>query len=113
GIFDGIARPAAAALARLDAGDVDGYLAAMRPTVPLARHIFAAPTYHYKTGLAFLAWLGGYQRHFRMVGGYERARDPAHLARLFVLADQAGALADPPAAARRLEAYLATTGVGA
>jgi hypothetical protein len=106
GIFDGIAQPAAAALARLDEGDTDGYLAAMRPTVPLARHIFQAPTYHYKTGLAFLAWLNGQQSHFRLVGGYETARDVTHLSRLFVLADQAGALTDPEAAAHRMAAYL-------
>jgi hypothetical protein len=106
GIFDGIARPAAAALARLDEGDTGGYLAAMEPTVPLARHIFAAPTYHYKTGLAFLAWLNGQQSYFRMIGGYETARDRDHLATLFVLADRAGVLADPELAAHRMTAYL-------
>ncbi|GAA5197977.1 dihydrodipicolinate synthase family protein [Rugosimonospora acidiphila] len=106
GIFDGIAAPAAAALARLDEGDTDGYLAALRPTVPLSRHIFQAPTYHYKTGLAFLAWLNGQQSHFRLIGGYETARDAAHLSRLFVLADQAGVLADPELAAYRMNGYL-------
>jgi hypothetical protein len=110
GIFDGIARPAAAALARLDEGDTDGYLAAMNPTVPLARHIFAAPTYHYKTGLAFLSWLNGQQSHFRMVGDYQTARDGTHLAELFVLADRAGVLADPDLAAHRLETYLGNGG---
>jgi hypothetical protein len=106
GVFDGIARPAAAALALLDDGDTDGYLAAMLPTVPLARHIFEAPTFHYKTGLAFLSWLGGEQSHFRMLGGHERSRDAKHLARLFVLADQARVLVDPELAVRRLESYL-------
>jgi uncharacterized membrane protein YgcG len=110
GIFDGIARPAAAALARLDAGDRAGYLAALEPTVPLARHIFAAPTYHYKTGLAFLAWLNGQQSHFRMVGGYQTARGAAHLARLFVLADQAGVLADPSLAVHRFTAWAEAAG---
>ncbi|GIH17560.1 hypothetical protein Raf01_57320 [Rugosimonospora africana] len=108
GIFDGIARPAAAALARLDDGDTDGYLAAIEPTVPLARHIFQAPTFHYKTGLAFLAWLNGQQSHFRLIGGYETARDADHLAKLFVLADRAGVLADPELAARRMAEYLAS-----
>ncbi len=106
GILDGIARPAAAALAFLDEGDTDGYLAAMLPTVPLARHIFEAPTFHYKTGLAFLSWLGGEQSHFRMLGGHERSRDANHLARLFVLADQARVLVDPELAVHRLESYL-------
>jgi hypothetical protein len=106
GIFDGIARPAAAALARLDAGDTEGYLAAMNPTVPLARHIFAAPTYHYKTGLAFLSWLNGRQSHFRMVGDQQNARDAAHLTTLFMLADEAGVLADPDLAVYRMSSFL-------
>jgi hypothetical protein len=106
GIFDGIARPAAAALSRLDAGDVDGYLAAMNPTVPLARHIFAAPTFHYKTGLAFLSWLNGRQSHFRMIGEQQTARDAAHLSTLFVLADRAGVLADPDLAVHRMSSFL-------
>jgi hypothetical protein len=110
GIFDGIARPAAAALARLDAGDHAGYLAAMSLTVPLSRHIFGAPTYHYKTGLTFLAWLNGAQDHFRMVGGYETARDTEHLAELFVLADRAAVLVDPELAVHRMRGYLASVG---
>jgi hypothetical protein len=110
GIFDGIAQPAAAALARLDRGDTAGYRAAIEPTVPLARHIFQVPTFHYKTGLAFLAWLNGRQSHFRLIGGYETARDAAHLSKLFVLADRAGVLADPELAARRMAEYLAAPG---
>ncbi|MDT7655935.1 MAG: hypothetical protein QOF38_650, partial [Pseudonocardiales bacterium] len=34
--------------------------------MPLARHLFAAPTYHYKTGIVFLNWLAGHQDHFVM-----------------------------------------------
>src|SRR5262249_15246902 len=70
GILGGIARPAAAALARLDIGDADGFFHILAPTVPLARHIFAAPTYHYKAGLAFLAWLNGEQSRFRLLDGF-------------------------------------------
>ena len=33
----------------------------LAPTVPLSRHLFAAPTPHYKTGIVFLAWLDGHQ----------------------------------------------------
>jgi hypothetical protein len=113
GILDAIARPAAAALACLDRGDVGGYQAALAPTVPLARHIFRAPTYHYKTGLAFLAWLNGAQEHFRMIGGYERARDAGHLTDLFVLADRAGVLAEPDLAVYRMRGYLASVGASA
>ena len=74
GIFDAIAPAAATALAALDAGDTDRYEAVLAPTVPLSRHIFRAPTYSYKTGIVFLAYLNGHQGHFRMVGGQEGAR---------------------------------------
>ncbi len=56
GIFDAIAPAASAALARLGSGDAPGFREILAPTVPLARHIFKAPTRFYKTGLAFLAW---------------------------------------------------------
>jgi hypothetical protein len=56
GIFDPLAAQAAEALARLDAGDAAGFRAVLDPLVPLARHIFAAPTQHYKTGVVFLAY---------------------------------------------------------
>ena len=90
GIFDAIAPAAAAALAALDRGDRDAYLAILAPTVPLARHIFRAPTRFYKTGVVFLAFLNGHQSHFHMVGGQHSARSVCHLAEIFRLADQAG-----------------------
>jgi hypothetical protein len=111
GIFDAIAPAAAAALAALDEGDAEQFARVLAPTVPLARHIFSAPTYHYKTGLVFLAWLNGHQDHFQMVGGHESARSAVHLAQLLVLADRAGLLDDPPLAAERMRAYLALAGV--
>ena len=74
GIFDAIAPAASLALAALDAGDVSGYHQLLAPTVPLSRHIFASPTQHYKTGVVFLAYLNGFQSHFRMVAGCESAR---------------------------------------
>ena len=88
GIFDAIAPAAAAALQALDAGDVTRYMAILAPTVPLSRHIFQAPTYYYKTGVVFLAYLNGHQSHFRMVAGLESARSVVHLAELFVLQTQ-------------------------
>ena len=69
GIFDAIAPAASLALSALDAGDVSRYRQLLAPTVPLSRHIFAAPTQHYKTGVVFLAYLNGFQSHFRMVRG--------------------------------------------
>jgi hypothetical protein len=111
GIFDPIAPAAAAALAALDAGDPDGYHRLFAPTVPLARHVFAAPTRFYKTGVVFLAYLNGHQNHFTMVGGQESTRSTLHLAELFRLADRAGLLRDPEMAARRMGHVLATRGV--
>jgi Protein of unknown function (DUF993) len=101
GIFDAIATPAAAALQALNSGDTAKVREILDPTVPLARHIFQAPTYHYKTGIVFLAWLNGHQDHFRMVGGQEHSRDRAHLVELHRLAAQCGVLRDPGLAAAR------------
>jgi hypothetical protein len=111
GIFDAIAPAASAALQALDAGEHDRYAAILAPTLPLSRHIFAAPTYLYKTGVVFLAYLNGHQSHFRMVGGLESARSIVHLAELFVLADRAGLLCDPDQATERMRRVLALAGV--
>lgn len=111
GVFDAIAPAAAAALGALDAGDREGYERLLAPTVPLARHLFGAPTFHYKTGIVFLAWLAGHQAHFTMVGGMQSARSLPHLGELFVLADRCGLLADPPAAADRMRTLLRLAGV--
>jgi hypothetical protein len=111
GIFDAIAPAAAAALAALDDGDSERYDAILAPTVPLSRHIFRTPTYRYKTGVVFLAYLNDHQRHFRMVGGQESARSVVHLAELFVLADAAGLLRDPELATVRMRGLLELAGV--
>jgi uncharacterized protein DUF993 len=111
GIFDAIAPVAATALAALDEGDVARYRGLLEPTVTLSRHLFAPPTYHYKTGLVFLAWINGHQRHFRMIGGAESARSVVHLAGLLVLADRAGLLRDPELAASRMRHFLSLAGV--
>jgi len=107
GAFAAITAPAAVALAALDRGDLAGYDAAMEPTVPLSRLIFEPPTYHYKAGVAFLAWLNGLQPQFVMLGGLERARSAGHLIRLFELAGAAGALTEPELAAERVGEMLA------
>lgn len=111
GIFDPIAPAAALALAALDRGEMDEYQKLLEPTVPLSRHIFAAPTYYYKTGVVFLAYLNGFQNHFRMIGGLEAARSIAHLCKLFVLADKAALLRDPELAAARMRNVLSLSGV--
>ncbi|MGH9615495.1 MAG: dihydrodipicolinate synthase family protein [Acidobacteriaceae bacterium] len=111
GIFDAIAPAASLALAALDADDVSQYRQLLAPTVPLSRHIFASPTEHYKTGVVFLAFLNGFQSHFRMVGGKQSARSVAHLCELFVLADQAGVLRDPALATERMRQFLLLAGI--
>lgn len=111
GIFDAIAPAASLALSALDAGDTVRFQEVLAPTVPLSRHIFAAPTQHYKTGVVFLAYLNGFQSHFRMVRGAESARSVAHLCELFVLADQARVLRDPEMAMARMRSFLLTAGV--
>jgi hypothetical protein len=111
GAFAAVAPAASAALAALDAGDRDGYDREMAGTLALSRHIFDAPTYHYKTGIAFMAWLCGRQPGFTMVGGLQSARSVVHLSRLFELANEARLLPDPGLAAHRLTLWLAAAGV--
>ena len=95
GVFDPLAPVAAAALRHLDDGDVAGFHAALDPTVDFARHLFAPPTQHYKTGIVFLAWLNGHQERFTMLGDAQTSRSREHLIELVRLADRAGVLAAP------------------
>ena len=113
GIFDAIAPAASYALSRLAASDAQGFHDVLGPTVALSRHIFKAPTRFYKTGIVFMAYLNGHQDHFTMVGGQESTRSTLHLAELFRLADQAGLLANPELAMRRMKAVLAVHGIEA
>jgi len=111
GIFDAIAPAASAALQAMANQDMDTYHEILAPTVPLSRHMFKAPTRFYKTGVVFMAYLNGHQKHFTMVGGQESARSLQHLAELFRLADKAGLLANPDMAAQRMKALLAVHGI--
>ena len=111
GAFAAIAPAAAAALSALDEDDIKTFRREMAPTLPLSRHLFAAPTYYYKTGIAFLAWLNGHQDGFVMVGGLQSARSVLHLARVFELANEARLLTDSDLAAHRLGNLFATAGV--
>ena len=111
GIFDAIAPAASAALGELAAGDVDKFHAILGPTVPLSRHIFAAPTRFYKTGVVFMAWLNGHQSHFSMVGGQQSTRSLVHLCELFRLADAANLLEQPELAVQRMKNLLTLHGI--
>ncbi|MCC1482290.1 dihydrodipicolinate synthase family protein [Roseibaca sp. Y0-43] len=111
GIFDPLAAHAANAVRSLDAGDMAAFRAALDPTVPLARHIFRAPTQYYKTGVVFLAWLNGHQDHFKMIGGAEAMRSLPYFVDCFRLADRCGALANPELAVERMGILLHGYGV--
>jgi hypothetical protein len=111
GIFDAIAPAASAALSALAAGDRKSFDDILAPTVPLSRHIFAAPTRFYKTGVVFMAYLNGMQSHFTMLGGQQSTRSLLHLSELFRLADRAGLLRDPELACARMRCVLALHGV--
>jgi len=111
GVFDVIAETASAALGALDDGDDERYRRLLEPTVPLARVLFEQPTFNYKAGVVFLAYLRGHQDHFRLLAGLESARPITHLSELVRLGDAAGLFADPDDVIRRLAPVLQTSGV--
>lgn len=113
GAFAAITPVASAAIQALDAGDPASYLRLLGPTEALSRQVFAAPTFYYKTGVAFLSWLNGHQPAFAMVGGLHSARSLPHLSRIVELANAAQALEDPELAMTRWHAMLALNGVDA
>jgi hypothetical protein len=78
--------------------------------VALSRRIFEAPTWNYKCGVVFLAWLNGYQDHFTMIGGVQSARSIVHYADVFRLADQCGLLRDPDLSMTRMRQLLEEKG---
>ncbi|MGB3730398.1 dihydrodipicolinate synthase family protein [Microbacterium sp.] len=113
GAFAAITPVASAAIQALDAGDAAGYRRILGPTEELSRQVFAAPTFYYKTGVAFLAWLNGHQPAFQMVGGLHSARSLPHLSRIVELANASLALEDPELAQERWHGMLAQNGVDA
>jgi hypothetical protein len=113
GAFAAITPVASAAIQALDAGEPERYLEILGPTEELSRQVFAAPTFYYKTGVAFLAWLNGHQPAFQMVGGLHSARSLPHLSRIVELANTAKALERPDLAASRWHALLRLNGVDA
>ncbi|MFE5774588.1 DUF993 family protein [Brachybacterium sp. NPDC056505] len=106
GAFAATAPAASAAIQALDAGDAARARAILDDAERLARQVFAAPTYHYKAGVAFLSWLNGHQRAFQMVGGLHSARSLPHLSRIVELAAATGNLENPTLAAERWHAML-------
>lgn len=112
GIFAAIAPAASQALEALSQGDMERYDRLFAPTVPLSREIFKAPTRFYKAGIAFLAWLNGYQKHFVMPGGFQSSRDITHYSEVFRLADASRLLLDPDLAEVRMRTLLAVHGIG-
>jgi hypothetical protein len=113
GAFAAITPVASAAIQALDAGDPARYLEILGPTEQLSRQIFAAPTFYYKTGVAFLSWLNGHQSAFQMVGGLHSARNLPHLSRIVELANASLALEQPDLAAQRWHGMLRLNGVDA
>ncbi|MDI3418532.1 dihydrodipicolinate synthase family protein [Streptomyces luteolus] len=111
GIFDPLGPLAADAVRVLDTGDMEAFRKLLDPTVELSRHLFEAPTRFYKTGVVFLAWLAGHQRHFTMVGGLQSARSLPHLARAYELADGLGLFPEPDLAEARMRSLLDVYGV--
>ncbi|QNA93628.1 dihydrodipicolinate synthase family protein [Microbacterium sp. Se63.02b] len=113
GAFAAITPVASAAIQALDAGDTEAYLRILGPTEELSRQVFAAPTFYYKTGVAFLSWLNGHQPAFQMVGGLHSARSLPHLSRIVELANSSLALEQPDLARERWHAMLRLNGVDA
>lgn len=111
GIFDPLAPAAAYAVSKLSDGDTNSFRATLNPTVPLARHIFRAPTQHYKTGVVFLAWLNNFQDHFIMLNGAQSIRSLPYFVECFKMADECGLLRDPDIAAMRMGNLLKLYGV--
>ncbi|WP_344928013.1 dihydrodipicolinate synthase family protein [Saccharopolyspora gregorii] len=111
GIFAAIHPAASAAIQALDRDDPSTARSILDGTEPLARAVFERPTFHYKTGIAFLSWLNGHQPGFAMAGGLHAGRSVPHLAEVFRLADRAGLLADPDLAAARMRSFLLVSGV--
>lgn len=113
GAFAALTPVASAAIQALDAGDPARYLEILGPTEELSRQVFAAPTFYYKTGVAFLSWLNGHQPAFQMVGGLHSARSLPHLSRIVELANASHALEQPDLAAHRWHGMLRLNGVEA
>lgn len=113
GAFAALTPVASAAIQALDAGDPEEYRRILGPTEELSRQVFAAPTFYYKTGVAFLSWLNGHQPAFQMVAGLHSARSLVHLSRIVELANASLALEHPELARERWHGMLRLNGIDA
>ncbi len=106
GVLEGVAEPAGLALRALAAGDHARARALLEPCEAYGRHVFSAPTSHYKAGLAFTSYLAGRQENPMLPLHLERSRDRAHLIQTAELAALAGAFSDLDLAQSRLQNFL-------
>jgi hypothetical protein len=106
GAFAAISPFASAAIKALDEGDLVKYGEILGPTEALSREIFKAPTYYYKTGVVWLAYLSGMQDHFTMVAGLQSGRSIKDLCELYILANEIGLFANPDFALSRMKKTL-------
>jgi Protein of unknown function (DUF993) len=111
GILDVIAPLAAEAIALLDGGDDAGARRLLSRSIPLAKVIFEHPAGRYTCGIVFLAYLNGFQDHFRMVSGSEGLRSIMHYAEVFRQAAASGVLRDWNLAVSRFRPILEAAGV--
>jgi len=111
GAFAVVGQYAAHAVRALDSGNVSEYERVLAPTEPLSREVFKRPTYYYKTGVVWLAYLSGFQDHFVMVGGLQSGRSLRDLCELYILGNDIGLFPDPDLALSRMKAHLQLVGV--
>ncbi|MCX8229117.1 MAG: DUF993 family protein [Planctomycetota bacterium] len=105
GILDGIARPASQAFQKLADGDHKEFLKIMKPCEDLSRHLFQAPTQHYKAGLAFLSWLDGRQENPWLPLRADKSRDEPYFQEIFKLALRAHVFLDEERATSRMHRF--------
>lgn len=107
GVLDGIGPPAGLALRLLAHGRRERYLELMEPCEALGRLLFAAPTQHYKAGLAFLSWLDGRQQTPELAAGEERCRSREALEATLEAACRARVFTQAEVVLERAAAWLA------
>lgn len=112
GAFAAIGPYAAAAVRALDEGDLKRYEEILGPTEALSREIFKSPTYYYKTGVVWLAYLSGLQNHFTMVAGLQSGRSVRDLCQLYILGNEIGLFPNPDLALFRVKRLLSSAGYG-
>ncbi len=105
GILNAIARPASQAFQKLADGDRRGFLDIMKPCEDLSRHLFQAPTRHYKAGLAFLSWLDGRQANPWLPLRADQSRNELYFQEIFKLALRAHVFRDEERATSRMRRF--------